>query len=77
MAVHAHIGSGLSAILKVNTLRVILLQELDDVWSEFLRDVDSVKTAVGVRAFANLSPEDEFRLEASKASLQPCFMHSS
>ena len=63
--------------IKINTCRVILLQELDDVWSEFIRDVDSVKTSVGVLAFAQLSPEDEYRLEASEASLQPCLMQGS
>ena len=62
---------------RMDIFSVSLLQELDDVWSEFLRDVDSVKTAVGVRAFAHLSPDDEFRLEASKTSQQSCLMHSS
>ena len=53
------------------------MQVLDDVWAEFLTDVESVKTAVAARAFAQLSPDDEFRLDASKASLQPCFCHGS
>lgn len=55
--------------------RDLLLQVLDDVWADFLRDVDGVKTAVGVRTFAHLSPDDEFRLEASKASLHPSLVH--
>ena len=42
-----------------------VLQVLDEVWAEFLKDVESVKTAVGVRTFAHLNPDDEFRLEAS------------
>ena len=57
--------------------RAFLVQVLDDVWAEFLTDVESVKTAVAARAFAQLSPDDEFRLDASKASLQPCLSHSS
>ncbi len=36
------------------------------VWAEFLSDVESVKTAVGVRSLAQLNPDDEFRLEASE-----------
>ena len=43
-----------------------MLQALEDVWSEFLKDMEGVKTAVASRAFAQLSPDDEFRLEASK-----------
>ena len=46
-----------------------MLQVLDSVWAEFLKDVDSLKTDAGIRAFAQLNAEDEFRLEASKAPL--------
>ena len=52
-----------------------MLQVLDMVWAEFLKDLESVKTAVGVRSLAQLNPDDEFRLEASKPTLhhaRPC-----
>lgn len=48
-----------------------MLQVLDMVWAEFLKDVESVKTAVGVRSLAQLNPDDEFRLEASTPTLHP------
>lgn len=48
------------------------LQVLDDVWAEFLKDLDSVKTAVAGRTFAQLDPDDEFRLEAGESPSAAC-----
>ena len=36
--------------------------------------MEGVKTAVASRAFAQLSPDDEFRLEASKTHRWLCFI---
>ena len=45
--------------------RDVMLQCIDALWTDFLQDITTLQRAAMTRAFSQLDPVDEFRLEAS------------
>ncbi len=48
------------------TLRYLLLRAFDDKWKEHLRDLDTLRTGIGLRGYAQIDPKLEYKREGSQ-----------